>query len=263
MVLGNLTQVLRLSELNVVGFADTLEAMTREITRNRAHALLIDADDTLWENNIYFERAIASFIDYLNHDEYGPSEVREVLNAIEREHILEHGYGVACFSQSLLACSERLSITPTTAAQRECVAEFANSIAGHAIELMPGVAETLPKLASRHTLLLMTKGDEEAQREKVLRSGLANYFSAIEVVAEKDCGAYRRMCEKHGLAPRGTWMIGNSPRSDINPALAAGLHAAYIHHPATWVLEHEPLGPAPEGQRLLELETFVDLRRYF
>ena len=155
-----------------------------------------------------------------------------------------------------MACFEQLSITPVTTEQCERVAEFARSIAGHEIELMAGVAKTLPELALGHRLLLMTKGDEVAQREKVLRSGLAKHFSAVEVVAEKDCGAYMRVCEKHELAPSATWMIGNSPRSDINPALAAGLHAAYIHHPGTWVLEHGPLGPAPEGQRLLDLKTF-------
>lgn len=235
----------------------------RDEIRNQSHALLVDADDTLWENNIYFERAIASFIDYLNHNEYGPNEVREVLNAIEREHILEHGYGVACFSRSLMACFERLSLAAITEEQRESVAGFARSIVLQEIELMSGVAETLPELALRHKLLLMTKGDQEEQSEKLLRSGLASYFSAIEVVEEKDIRTYRRTCEKHGLSPDGTWMIGNSPRSDINPALAAGLHAAYIHHPGTWVLEHAALSPAPKGQRLLELETFADLRRYF
>lgn len=235
----------------------------REETRSRARTLLIDADDTLWENNIYFERAIAEFIVYLNHGEYGPAEVREVLNAVEREHILEHGYGVACFGLSLLACFERLSIKPVTAAQRDRVAAFSRAIANQEIELMAGVEETLPHLASRHNLLMMTKGDEEAQRGKALRSGLVKHFSAIEVVAEKDCLAYTRICDKHGLVPNETWMIGNSPRSDINPALAAGLNAAYVHHPQTWILEHERLGPTPKGQRLLELGTFADLRLYF
>ncbi len=103
-------------------------------------ALLIDADDTLWENNIYFERAIASFVDFLNHDQYGPDEIRKILYAIEREHIPEHGYGVTCFRRSLMACFERLSNTPVTAEQRACVAAFAHSIAGHEIELMAGVA---------------------------------------------------------------------------------------------------------------------------
>ena len=76
--------------------------------------LLIDADDTLWENNIYFERAISAFISYLNHHEYSPAEVRQTLNAVERETILAHGYGLSSFTRSLVTCFERLSPTPVT-----------------------------------------------------------------------------------------------------------------------------------------------------
>ncbi len=68
--------------------------------------LLIDADDTLWENNIYFERAIAAFISFLNHHEYSPAEVRQTLNAVERETILAHGYGLSSFTRSLVDCFE-------------------------------------------------------------------------------------------------------------------------------------------------------------
>ena len=75
--------------------------------------LLIDADDTLWENNIYFERAIAAFISYLNHHEYSPAEVRSTLNAVERETILAHGYGLTSFTRSLVTCFERLSPSPS------------------------------------------------------------------------------------------------------------------------------------------------------
>ena len=81
--------------------------------------LLIDADDTLWENNIYFERAIAAFISYLNHHEYTPAEVRDQLNAVERETILAHGYGLSSFTRSLVTCFERLSPAPVTEEKRQ------------------------------------------------------------------------------------------------------------------------------------------------
>ena len=74
--------------------------------------LLIDADDTLWENNIYFERAIASFIGYLNHQAYSREQVRDTLNGVERESILAHGYGLHSFTHSLITCFERLSAEP-------------------------------------------------------------------------------------------------------------------------------------------------------
>jgi putative hydrolase of the HAD superfamily len=228
-----------------------------------AQTLLVDADDTLWENNIYFERAIASFISYLDHREYTREQVREKLDKIEREHTAEHGYGVECFTRSLVACFERLSHEPVTVEKRECVTGFARTILSHEIELLPGVATTLPHLAAHHRLILVTKGNSSEQHEKLARSGLQEHFTAIEVPREKNPETYSAVCEKYKLLPASTWMIGNSPRSDINPALACGLHAVYIHHPNTWVLEHETLNLAPEGQHLLEVEGFMKLKEIF
>lgn len=225
--------------------------------------LLIDADDTLWENNIYFEEAIASFISYLNHHAYSRVEVREQLNLAERETIQSHGYGLSSFRRSLVACFEHLSTEPVTEEKHQQILSFAQAIADHEIELLEGVRESLPALASRHHLILMTKGNKEEQSDKLARSGIAEYFSAVEIPHEKDPSAYIDVCHRHRLARETTWMIGNSPRSDINPALAAGLHAVLVHHPHTWILEHEVLNPAPAGQRFLELNGFNSLLDHF
>ncbi len=225
--------------------------------------MLIDADDTLWENNIYFERAIAAFISYLDHREYTREQVREKLNEVERENTLAHGYGLSSFRRALVTCFERLSTEPMTPQKHEQILGFAQSIAEQEIELLAGVAETLPQLASRHRLILMTKGNQAEQADKLSRSGLSSHFAAVEIPREKNPEAYCTVCEKHNLAPHTTWMIGNSPRSDINPALAAGLHAVYIHHPNTWVLEHEVIDVAPQGRRLLDLDNFARLVEFF
>jgi putative hydrolase of the HAD superfamily len=229
--------------------------------------LLIDADDTLWENNIYFERAIAAYITYLDHQTHTPEQVRQALNQAERETILSHGYGLTSFTQSLITCFERLKEGPISDHQHSQICSFAQSIAEQEIELLPGVAELLPELAQRHRLILMTKGREAEQADKLTRSGLAPYFSAVEIVAEKNPSAYREVTARHECAPHSTqhstWMIGNSPKSDINPALAAGLHAVFIFHKDTWVLEHAEISQAPEGQRLIEVESFAALREIF
>jgi putative hydrolase of the HAD superfamily len=225
--------------------------------------LLIDADDTLWENNVYFERAIAAFISYLNHHEYSPAQVRETLNAVERETILAHGYGLSSFTRSLMTCFERLSPAPVTEEKLEKIRSFARSIAEQEIELLPGVEETLCDLSTRHHLILMTKGNEAEQADKLAHSGLGAYFAAVEIVAEKDSPTYREVIARHELKPHTSWMIGNSPKSDINPALAAGLHAVFLFHKDTWVLEHASVDPAPAGQHLLELESFSRLREVF
>ncbi|MFP5234917.1 MAG: HAD family hydrolase [Acidobacteriota bacterium] len=225
--------------------------------------LLIDADDTLWENNVYFERAIASFIGFLNHRSYTPAQVRAALNAVERETILSHGYGLSSFSRSLVVCYERLSDGPVTEEHREQIRSFAQTIAEAEIELLPEVDETLAELCARHHLILMTKGNHAEQADKLARSGLAPFFAAVEIVQEKDPPTYREVIARHELKPHTSWMIGNSPKSDINPALAAGLHAVHLHHKDTWVLEHAELAQPSEGQQLIELDAFAKLRDIF
>jgi putative hydrolase of the HAD superfamily len=111
--------------------------------------------------------------------------------------------------------------------------------------------------------MLVTKGHEAEQIAKLERSNLASYFSGVEVLPEKHEQAYRALAAHHRCDRSATWMIGNSPKSDINPALAAGLHAVFLPHEHTWQLEHEELDPVPAGQTLLELQTFAHLTRYF
>ena len=231
--------------------------------QNDAQTLLIDADDTLWENNIYFEHAIANFISFLDHREYSPEQVRLVLNDVERDSIVKHGYGLHSFAHSLVGTFEKLSADPVTPELHQRIQSFAHQIADHTIEIIAGVPETLAYLAERHHLILMTKGHPAEQAGKVERSGLKDYFSAVEIVAEKDESTYRSAISKYALVADTTWMVGNSPKSDINPALAAGLHAVFVPHDRTWILEHEELASAPPAQQLLVVDRFGDLRKYF
>jgi putative hydrolase of the HAD superfamily len=231
--------------------------------QNGAQTLLIDADDTLWENNIYFERAIGRFISFLNHRDYSPEQVREFLNDAERDSIVTHGYGLNSFAHSLVVTFEKLSVEPITPELHERIHSFAHQIADHPIEIIAGVTETLSYLAGRHHVIMMTKGNPVEQAGKVERSGLKEYFAAVEIVPEKDEPCYRAVVSKYALQPESTWMVGNSPKSDINPALAAGLHAVFVPHGDTWILEHEELTTAPSLQRLLVVERFADLRAHF
>lgn len=230
---------------------------------NGAQTLLIDADDTLWENNIYFERAIAQFISFLNHREYSPAQVRQILNDVERESILSHGYGLHSFRHSLVRTFEQLSLEPLTPELEQSIHSFACQIADHPVEILPRVPETLQHLSHRHHLILVTKGAFAEQSGKIERSGLKEYFSAVEVVAEKDVATYHSVAAKYGLASDSTWMVGNSPKSDINPALAAGLNAVFVPHGNTWILEHEDLAIANPPERLLVLDSFGDLQKHF
>ena len=233
------------------------------VGENGAQTLLIDADDTLWENNIYFERAVARFISLLDHREYTPEQVRQVLNDVERDSILKHGYGLHSFAHSLTETFEQLSAEPITSELHERIRHFAHQIAEHPVEILRGVTETLQYLAGRHHLILMTKGNLAEQSGKIERSGLKEYFAAVEIVPEKNVAVYRSVVAKYELPADDTWMIGNSPKSDINPALAAGLNAVFVPHDQTWVLEHEDLADAVPPRRLLVVQEFGELVRHF
>ena len=225
------------------------------------HHLFIDADDTLWENNIYFEQAIHAFITFLDHSRLSPDEVRAVLDEVERLM----GYGAANFTKSLVETYRRLAEKDWQDEDMVQVRRFGEQIQSQPLALISGVKETLEYLFPRHDLVLLTKGDQEEQKLKVERSGIETFFSQIIIVPEKDSATYREISSKVGAKPRNTWMIGNSPRSDINPALAAGLNAVYIPHPQTWRLEHEEVMSTKDDgeQRLLTLVRFADLCTLF
>lgn len=229
--------------------------------KGKRQHLMIDADDTLWENNIYFERAIDEFISFLNHSRLMPAEVRAVLDEIERANVRIHGYGARSFARNLRECYARLAERHIPDEELDGVMELGERILRQDTELLPGVEETLRALSARHNLVLVTKGHAEEQRLKIDRSGLAPYFRRAVILAEKDQAAYERIVAELDCHPARTWMIGNSPRSDINPALAAGLNAVYVPHAATWRLEHDELRDGPG--RLLILSRFSELVEHF
>jgi len=228
---------------------------------NARQHLLIDADDTLWENNVYFEEAFDEFVDYLDHSSMSAAEVRAVLDEIELANIKIHGYGAANFARNLAQCFEHLAEREIRGDDLRLVRSFAERILEHPMELIDGVEETLAYLAHRHELTLFTKGHPEEQKLKIDRSGLGPHFSHTAIVREKDAEAYASLARERGLDVSRTWMVGNSPKSDINPALAAGLNAVFVPHPRTWGLEREEIQQA-DG-RLLVIKNFAELRAHF
>src|SRR6516164_5573777 len=223
--------------------------------------LLIDADDTLWENNIYFERAFDEFVEFLAHSSMTAREIRDVLDEIEEANAKIHGYGSLNFARNLKQCYQHLAERDVREQDLRTVMSFAERILGCPMEVIDGVPETLEYLSLRHELTLFTKGHSEEQKLKVERSGLAHFFHHTAIVREKDRAAYTKLVEDRAMDAGRTWMIGNSPKSDINPALDAGLKAVFVPHAHTWVLEKQEIQQA--DRRLLILDRFADLRRHF
>lgn len=230
-------------------------------TRRARQVLVFDADDTLWENNVIFERVIEEFLTWLDHPELGRDGVRALLDEIEAANAVVHGYGSKVFLRSLGECVRRVRLREAGEAELARIAGWARAFEADEVELIPGVAETLAELAGRHELLMLTKGDAAEQRAKVAASRLAHHFRGVHIVPEKNTGTYEELVRTCALSPADTWMIGNSPKSDILPARQAGLNAVFIPNDHTWVLEHGVLDPADE--KVLHLKTFTELLRHF
>jgi putative hydrolase of the HAD superfamily len=219
--------------------------------------LIFDADDTLWENNVLFDRAISDFIEWIDHPTLDADSVTATLHDIERANSAAHGYGTRVFLMSLHDCFEHLLDRPPTPADRARIERLAAPLLAHAIEPIADVAATLEALGARHDLLLLTKGDEQEQRGKIDVSGLAAFFRRIVIVREKTPEVYADLVAAEGLDPQRTWMIGNSVKSDIAPALAVGLGAVFIPNVNTWALEHDVLDES--AARLVQVERFSEL----
>ena len=222
----------------------------------RAHQTLIfDADDTLWECNKYFEQAIHRFIDFLKAEHLSGEEIRRVLDTFERKN----GYGAVAFAKSLVETYRELA-TENDPGDEAMIERLGLSILDEHMETIDGVAETLEALKPHHTLYLFTKGDDEEQRLKISRSPLASEFAAHIIEPDKTPQTYRDIVATYDLDATRTWMIGNSLRSDIQPALAAGINAAYIPNPHTWHMEHlEFEHEASWPGTYVQMQAFPDL----
>jgi putative hydrolase of the HAD superfamily len=127
----------------------------------------------------------------------------------------------------------------------------------HPVELLPGVEATLDALAERARLVLVTKGDLIHQEAKLAASGLGERFSGIEIVSDKTAETFRRLFERYDAPAERSAMAGDSMRSDILPALAAGAWAAHVPHELVWV--HERAEAPDDHPRFKRLAALSDL----
>jgi putative hydrolase of the HAD superfamily len=204
----------------------------------------LDGDDTLWHSEQLFVETQERFTQLLaDHVDIAPDALEERLVAIERQNVGTFGYGVKGFTLSLIETA--LDVTggalPGSAVQE--ILELGKVLLDHPVTLLDGVFEAVDALTDRYRVALITKGDLLHQESKVARSGLADLLWQIEIVSEKDEATYRRVLERHAVAPAGFVMVGNSVRSDVLPVLELGGRAVHIPYHVTWALEqaeHEP-----------------------
>jgi len=210
-----------------------------------------DADDTLWQNEQFYRLTEDRFLDLLGA--YGEREALAArLLAAEKRNLGVYGFGIKGFTLSMIETAIEVTNGRVSAAAISEILMAGREMLRHPVETLPHVRETLAALAGSRRLVLITKGDLFDQERKLAESGLGELFAGVEIVSNKDADTYRRAFARHGDGPERAMMVGNSLRSDIVPAIAAGSWAVYVPHSLNWVLEHdeEPVG-APR-YRLLE-----------
>ncbi|MGR3490939.1 MAG: HAD family hydrolase [Shimia sp.] len=211
-----------------------------------------DADDTLWHNENFFriteEKFQALLAPYADPERLGAQ-----LHTIERRNLARYGYGVKGFTLSMIETALEVSEGRVPGHVIQKLLTEGRDLLAHPVEVLPGVAEVLECLAGRYRIICITKGDLLHQEEKVAASGLGDLFDAVHVVSEKTEATYR------SLVPEGAGavMVGNSMRSDILPALGAGLWAVHVPYALEWA--HEAAGDPVDQARFRRVENMATL----
>ncbi len=224
--------------------------------------IAFDADDTLWHNETLFSVTQAQFREILQRY-VGDADIDARLYETEVRNLRLFGYGIKGFTLSMIETAIDVSGQQIAAHDIRRLIDFGKAMLEHPVELLDGVEAVIAALKGRFRLMVITKGDLFDQESKIARSGLADHFDAVEIVAEKDEATYRQIFERHALAADTVLMVGNSVRSDILPVTALGVRAVHIPYHVTWA--HEQAGgdrPLPPGahrlERIADLPALVD-----
>ncbi|KQV32291.1 HAD family hydrolase [Rhizobium sp. Root1203] len=216
-----------------------------------------DADDTLWQNEQYYRLTEAHFTELLSDFAEGPKISERLLEA-EKRNLRHYGFGIKGFTLSMIETAIEVTEGKIPAAVIARILDTGRDLLSHPVDTLPHVQETLAALSESYLLVMITKGDLFDQERKLAQSGLGDFFHAVEIVSDKTAVTYRRIFSRIGGGPERAMMVGNSLKSDIVPAIAAGSYGVFVPHELTWVLEHveEPTG-AP---RFRKIEHFGELR---
>ncbi|HMS89624.1 MAG: HAD family hydrolase [Acidimicrobiales bacterium] len=221
----------------------------------RIEVVALDADDTLWHSEVFFERVERRFTDLVSRYVGPDVDVQQVLATVEHRNLDRYGYGIKAFTLSMLEAAIEATDGAIGTDELAQILAAGRSMLDHPVDLIDGVAETVAALAEAgYRLVVVTKGDLHHQQAKLWRSGLVDHFERVEIVAEKDPDTYRRVVASMDVAPEGFCMVGNSVRSDVLPVLAIGGHAVHVPYHVTWAhehAEHDGTVPTLETIRLL------------
>lgn len=207
--------------------------------------IAFDADDTLWHNERFYLDAQNRFTQLLSHY-HKPEWINERLYQTEIRNLQHFGYGIKAFALSMIETAVELTEGRISGQDIQTLIDLAKEMLSIDIQLLNYVENTIPQLANKYKLMVITKGDLLDQETKVARSGLEQYFQHVEIVSQKTRESYERILKRYLIAPERFLMVGNSLRSDILPILELGGQAVYIPYETTWL--HEVADLPPDGQ---------------
>ncbi|GGF79861.1 putative hydrolase of the HAD superfamily [Mameliella alba] len=211
-----------------------------------------DADDTLWHNERFFVLTQERFADLLR-DYAEKDHLAERLIEAERRNIGHYGFGVKGFVLSMIETAIEVTEGRVPASVISDLMAAGRDMLAHPIELLPHAQEAVEAVADTHRVLLITKGDLLHQERKLAQSGLGDLFDGVEIVSDKQPDTYARI---FGALPGGAgaaMMVGNSMKSDVVPAIAAGAWGVHVPHDLAWALEHAEPPEAPRFRTLIDL----------
>lgn len=200
--------------------------------------IAFDADDTLWENEIYYTQSKGAFVEQLSKYHEDRDWIEQRLDVIEEGNVDIYGYGIKSFTLSMVEAAIELSQGAIGGRELQAVIDLGRHMLSTPVQIFPHTEEVLMELSEKQNLMLITKGDVFEQSIKIERTGLQKYFHHIEIVGVKTTATYRSLFQRYRLDPRYILMVGNSLRSDILPMVELGGHAVYIPYANTWFHEH-------------------------
>ncbi|MBR0556844.1 HAD family hydrolase [Ciceribacter sp. L1K23] len=218
-----------------------------------------DADDTLWQNEQYYRLTEEHFRSLLADFAEG-EHVSERLLEAEKRNLSHYGFGIKGFTLSMIETALEITEGRVPTKVVADILSIGRELLNHPVECLPHARDALEALVGKHFLVLITKGDLFDQERKLAQSGLGDYFDAVEIVSDKSATTYRRIFGKNGEGPERAMMIGNSLKSDVVPAIAAGAWGVFVPHELTWVLEHvDKPADAPRFREIGHLGELPDL----
>jgi putative hydrolase of the HAD superfamily len=225
--------------------------------------IAFDADDTLWDNEIYFRESERQFCKLINshNPNLTEKEIMPILFDNEVGNLSIYGFGVKSFVLSAIEAAGKLLNNDVPYSIVSSIVQIGREQLMKPVTLLADVEDTLKQLkeSGKYRLVVATKGDLLDQESKIKRSGLEQYFERTIIMSDKREKDYRKMIKSLNCKPEKLVMVGNSFKSDILPVVNLGGRGIYIPYHTTWAhevvetIEHERITEITRLKEILEL----------